>query len=98
MSRLLSIVCSMLVIGSVLADSGCSSPTNPSLVSHAGAAGVAKLPQSGGHWTTKAPMPTPRYFLASGVVNGKLYAIGGVTTGNIPVSAVEAYDPATDTW
>jgi N-acetylneuraminic acid mutarotase len=34
------------------------------------------------------------------VVNGKIYAIGGALTypGGPPLSTVEEYDPATDTW
>jgi hypothetical protein len=41
-------------------------------------------------------MPTPRYALAVGVVNGVVYAVGGVNGGEL--DTVEAYDPATDTW
>src|SRR5262249_8146827 len=55
----------------------------------------------GNTWTTKAPMPTVRSGLGVAVVNGVIYAVGGVyspgsTTGFM--SAVEAYDPATNTW
>ena len=50
-----------------------------------------------GIWTTKAPMPTPRA-PAIAAVNGVIYAIGGVTTNGAPLSVVEAYDPASDTW
>ncbi len=49
-------------------------------------------------WTSRAPMPTARYWL--GVVaasNGRLYAIGGSNIGG-NVAQVEEYDPATDTW
>ena len=50
-------------------------------------------------WTTKAPMPTARVFLATSVVNGKIYAFGGATAaGGTILSTVEEYDPATDTW
>jgi N-acetylneuraminic acid mutarotase len=47
-------------------------------------------------WTTRAPMPTTRWDLAVGVVNGILYAIGGAVGG--VTNKVEAYDPATNTW
>ena len=40
-------------------------------------------------WTQKADMPTPR-MTSTGVVDGKIYAIGRETN--------EVYDPATDTW
>jgi hypothetical protein len=49
-------------------------------------------------WTTKAPMPTPRFGLSTSVVNGIIYAIGGANNLNGWVGTVEAYDPATDTW
>jgi N-acetylneuraminic acid mutarotase len=47
-------------------------------------------------WEYRTPVPTPRGFLASAVVNDTIYAIGG----GYPTSkdVVEAYDPATDTW
>jgi N-acetylneuraminic acid mutarotase len=41
-------------------------------------------------------MPTPRSSLAVGVVDGRLYAVGGWEGG--PSLTVEAYDPATDSW
>jgi len=42
-------------------------------------------------------MPSPREGLAVAVVNGILYAIGGVFNGTY-LSTVEAYDPVTDSW
>ena len=54
-----------------------------------------------GTWTAKAPMPTARVFMGVGVVNENIYAVGGM---NIPsssgtdFSAVEAYDPVSNTW
>src|SRR5262249_51010592 len=48
-------------------------------------------------WATKAAMPTARYGLAVGVVNGIVYAIGGSgTAGNL--TKVEAYNPSSNTW
>jgi N-acetylneuraminic acid mutarotase len=54
-------------------------------------------------WETRSPMPTTRNHAFSGVVNGKIYVIGGRQgAANIPVTSptdiVEAYDPATDLW
>ncbi|MHC4521355.1 MAG: LamG-like jellyroll fold domain-containing protein [Planctomycetota bacterium] len=54
-------------------------------------------------WTQMADMPTPRWNLATGVVDGKIYAMGGEPSEpyEIPgdlLSIVEEYDPATDTW
>jgi N-acetylneuraminic acid mutarotase len=52
-------------------------------------------------WATKSPMLTPRYDLVVGVVNEKIYAIGGTQYQNgqaLYLQTVEEYDPATDTW
>ena len=54
-------------------------------------------------WTTRSPMPTPRNHAFGGVVNGKIYIIGGrITSPFITVASnmdiVEEYDPATNTW
>jgi len=50
------------------------------------------------NWTYKAPMPTARGFLGTCVLNGKIYAIGGATSPMKMTSAVEVYDPISDTW
>ncbi len=51
-------------------------------------------------WTQKADMPTPRSFLSTSVMDGKIYAIGGMSNSNEQwrLETVEVYDPATDTW
>jgi len=54
-------------------------------------------------WETRSPMPTARNHVAVGVVNGKIYVIGGrLGSGFIGRAAntdtVEGYDPATDQW
>ena len=49
-------------------------------------------------WTSKADMPTARIFFSTSVVDGKIYAIGGVLVTKAGLSTVEVYDPATDTW
>jgi N-acetylneuraminic acid mutarotase len=50
-------------------------------------------------WSTMAPMPTARMLLGVGVVNGKIYAIGGTADSYGPyVSANEEYDPMTNSW
>src|SRR5207248_1818808 len=50
-------------------------------------------------WSVVAPMHTPRDGLGvAAAENGKLYAIGGWTTGDVLTNAVEEYDPATNSW
>ena len=55
-------------------------------------------------WRARAPMPTARNHAVTGVVNGKVYVIGGrvgaafITAGSSNVEVVEVYDPANDEW
>lgn len=60
-------------------------------------------------WSTKSPMPTARQHIATAVVDGKLYAMGGRFLGNgirsediqdthTNFNRVEMYDPKTDSW
>lgn len=54
-------------------------------------------------WETRSSMPTARNHAASGVVDGKIYVIGGrVGSAFIPVGSntdiVEVYDPAMNQW
>jgi len=44
------------------------------------------------------PMPTARSYLAYGVVNNKIYAIGRWNGSSYYLNIVEEYDPATNTW
>ena len=44
-------------------------------------------------WIQKADMPAGRHAYATGVVNGKIYAIGGRYTGQM----LNEYNPVTDT-
>jgi N-acetylneuraminic acid mutarotase len=59
---------------------------------------IASRVSASGSWTTKAPMPTARGALGIGVVNGKLYAVGGFNNASLALTKVEAYDSVTDTW
>jgi len=47
-------------------------------------------------WTQKADMPTARFSLSTCLVDGKIYAIGGVYSSSS--RKLEEYDPVTDTW
>jgi N-acetylneuraminic acid mutarotase len=54
-------------------------------------------------WSRRADLPTPRNHAAVGVVDGKLYVIGGragsvFIPNALNVDIVEEYDPATDQW
>jgi N-acetylneuraminic acid mutarotase len=54
-------------------------------------------------WRRVAPMPTARGNPAAAAAGGRIYAIGGFVPvagkdESTPVGAVEAYEPAADTW
>jgi len=48
-------------------------------------------------WTPKEAMPTARGGLGVAVVNGKIYAIGGLNN-DTQLAVNEEYNPVTDTW
>ncbi len=54
----------------------------------------------GDAWVPRLPMPTARWGHVCAVHKGKIYCFGGATNGagNIYTGAVEAYNPATNTW
>jgi N-acetylneuraminic acid mutarotase len=47
-------------------------------------------------WSSRTPMPTPRWDLACVTVGNKIYAIGGRNVGVL--DTVEIYDPQSNTW
>ncbi len=53
-----------------------------------------------GIWSTGAPMPDVRAFMGSGYFNGKIYLVGGYSTGNVDPAfgQVWEYDPVLNTW
>ena len=54
--------------------------------------------QDGGSWELRAPMPVARQELASGVLDGNVYVIGGYDENGNSTATVQVYDPITDTW
>ena len=54
--------------------------------------------QGGDTWQTRAPMPLSRQELATGILNGKLYVLGGYYLGFMSTATVQVYDPTTNTW
>ncbi|MCX5786277.1 MAG: fibronectin type III domain-containing protein [Elusimicrobia bacterium] len=53
--------------------------------------------RNGNMWATKALMPTDRGQLSTGVIGGKLYAVGGWNGANY-LNTNEEYDPVSNTW
>jgi len=49
-------------------------------------------------WTSMTPMLTARGGFGVAVVDGKIYAIGGITGNDLPVSITEEYNPQTNEW
>ena len=71
----------------------------PVIPSTYGSPTVEEYDPSTDTWTRKADMPTSRVELGTCAVDGKVYAIGGLSSsGETVLSVVEQYDPITDTW
>lgn len=52
-------------------------------------------------WTEVSPMSVGRAYSKTGILNGKLYVVGGVTRGRgglNPLQSAEVFDPHTGTW
>jgi len=49
-------------------------------------------------WTYIADMSGARSFSGGGVIDGKIYVIGGAPSNSSITSSVEMYDPIVDTW
>lgn len=52
------------------------------------------------NWTTKAPMPMPKFWFGSGVIDDQIYVFGGYSSAFPPVNSSDTwrYDPVTDNW
>ena len=60
-------------------------------------ASVNRYDPSTNTWTTMAPLPIARGAMGVAVLNGKIYAAGGLVSGS-SVNDFTVYDPATNTW
>lgn len=49
-------------------------------------------------WTPVADLNERRYLLGVGVLNGIMYAVGGVNDFDKNLKSVEAYNPSSNTW
>src|SRR5688500_10867956 len=58
----------------------------------------AGVPRVAGVWEQRAPLPTPRSEVASAVLNGRIYVIGGYLAQGSVSDIVEVYDPIVDRW
>ena len=60
---------------------------------------VEALAPAAGAWTPRASMPTARRTMATGVVDGRILAVGGeARPDGLPFDATEVYDPVADEW
>jgi N-acetylneuraminic acid mutarotase len=58
---------------------------------------VSVIKAQNGPWSAKCPLPERNTWLASCTLDGKIYVIGGAADLTV-LSAVEVYNPVTDTW
>ncbi len=94
----------MYVIGGAMTPPGSKETAVHPQRPHVSAATVEEYDPASNTWRQRASMPTPRNHATAGVVNGKVYVIGGragaafISAGSSNVDVVEEYDPSTDTW
>lgn len=74
-------------------------PTHP----HMSVGTVEEYDPEANTWRERNPMPTPRNHAAAGVVDGKIYVIGGRVGAAFiglasDISVVEEYDPVANQW
>jgi N-acetylneuraminic acid mutarotase len=62
------------------------------------ATGTFSVANAQGTWASRADMPTGRWEMATSVVDGRIYAVGGAGPIYQALRTVEVYNPATDTW
>jgi N-acetylneuraminic acid mutarotase len=54
-------------------------------------------PPTAGRWQSEAGMPDAATLPAAGEINGIIYIAGGIDSGG-PTAALQAYNPATNSW
>ncbi|UCD17203.1 MAG: hypothetical protein JSV44_12250, partial [Candidatus Zixiibacteriota bacterium] len=64
----------------------------------AGADKFSDFPESDGYWFIRTDMPVACQEMPPSSLNGRIYVVGGVLPGAIPVSTSRVYDPATGIW
>lgn len=55
-------------------------------------------PAAGQEWTFRTPMDTPRTGVATAVLDGNVYVLGGEDQFGVVLDVASRYHPATDTW
>jgi N-acetylneuraminic acid mutarotase len=93
----------MYVIGGATVPPNTSEPSVLPTRPHITVGTVEEYDPATNTWRERRSMPTPRNHATAGVVNGKVYVIGGRVAGafigvSTNVDVVEEYDPASDTW
>ncbi|MCA9284203.1 MAG: hypothetical protein KDA22_03240 [Phycisphaerales bacterium] len=86
------VVGSTLVVAGGIENVGGAKPLNR----------VDRLDLGTGQWSLGTPLPTPRVFAASAVLDGWIYVVGGLEANQLKGDAcsavVERYDPVRDLW
>jgi N-acetylneuraminic acid mutarotase len=94
----------MYVIGGATTPPGSKETAVHPALPHVSVGTVEEYDPATNTWRQRASMPTPRNHATAGVVNGKIYVIGGrvgaafISAGSSNVDVVEEYDPAADAW
>lgn len=95
-------VAAVAVDGKIYVVGGFEKPSLGNVLNFAITPSVEVYDSATDQWTSKAPLPVGLHHVGIGVVDGRLYVIGGYAKSGFtvwnPVATVYAYDPATDSW
>jgi non-specific serine/threonine protein kinase len=80
----------------IVSLSGSDEPQSDRAVAPAGES--APPVQVASPWRRLAPMPTARQYLGSAVMDGTIWALGGLGGGSVGSDRVEGYDPVVNGW
>jgi hypothetical protein len=82
--------------GRIFVAGGCLGESDS--VPHRRTDAVESYDPATGLWTPRCPMPAPRQGFELVVFGNEILAIGGADKEEIPITAIDAYDPAQDAW
>ncbi len=95
-------VAAAAVDGKIYVVGGFEKPSLGNVMNFAITPSVEMYDPATDQWTSKAPLPVGLHHVGIGVVDRRLYIIGGYTQSAFsvwnPVATVYVYDPATDRW
>lgn len=88
--------------GKIYVVGGFEKPSMGNVMNFAITPSVEMYDPAADRWTSKTPLPIGLHHVGIGVVDGRLYIVGGYSKSGLsvwsPVATVYAFDPTTESW